>query len=332
MIKKYFALRPVFYLWIFCSVLLYSNVAYAFGLTIEDIMEREGISRTDRVSDIRKLILDSLNLEVILPWENTSPNLDEIIGIDAFQDIWDAYKQVESTYDTIENKYRSSSSSTKNLVDGLERLDIVSTEYSREIQNTDVTNFNEYIETDDVTGKKTVNLYQAAKDKAEELWSGEGQETMRTIGAALQPFASANAAIGSTNVENAYEIAYRQKAVADYAVKAGQDLIQNIIKDIAEANLLASKIKKEGRLLNNNYMEAFSSNKDSLASEGGAWRAAASGYTVLSKLKLERDVLNTNIYRMFAIRFRIKAYTALTQVYDYAKFCHVALTLNSVIR
>lgn len=326
--------KRLYFLMIALAVCLHFSAikADAWGLTIEDIMEREGISRTDRVTDIRKLILEALHLEIILPWENYSPDLKEIIGEGAFNDIADAYNQAKETYKSIERSYKnveSAYNSVNSVVSGLERLDSVADKYADSIKETTNIDLSEFMETDAVTGSKTIDLYKAAKEESERLWSKNGQDTMREIGAAFQPFASAKAAIGANQVENSHEPAYADKAVADYAASAGQEMIQKIILNMAEAQVLADKIKAQGHKLNESYMGAYVERQSSFANPGGAWKATAAGYTTLNKLRLGKDDMMMSFYKMVKIRFKLKTYQALLKTYDYAEFCRTALRVKS---
>ena len=333
MSKKYI----FFYIAIAMASLNFSvSKANAWGLTIEDLMERQGISRTDRVIDIRKLVLDALNLEVVLPWENSSPDLEDIIGSGAFNDISDAYTKAKDTYKTIErsyknveNAYNTTEGTLSSVVNGLERLDTITGTYSAEIQNIGNIDFSQYAKEDPETGTQTIDLYEEAIESAEKNWQGEGRQIMREIGIAHQPFGSAKAALGASRVENSHETAYSDKAVADFATKAGNMMVQNIIKDMAEAQVLANKIKIQGRELNESYMKAYSDNQSTYVAPGGSWRATAAGYTTLNKMKLGKDSMTGNLYKMMKLRFRIKSYAALMKTYDYAEFCRTALNVNA---
>lgn len=304
---------------------IYSSSAFAWGLTIEDIMERYGISRTDRTNDLRKLILDGLDLEVILPWENYSPDLSGIIDATGVGTIYNAYQNLEKSYETIESTYTSAGKSLSSLTSGLERLDSYTDKYLSSITSATKLDFDSYLETDASVGGTSIDINKMLKEEAESTWSSSGQETMKNMNSALQPFASTKAALGATKVDNAHIDAYPKIAAAHYANAAAAEIIEELITEMAKADVLAMKIKKQGHLLTETYLDAFADKQSSFTGSGGAWRATASAYAVMNKLRLGKDLMGANLYKMFTIRFKVKTYLALLETYNYVNYCHEAL-------
>lgn len=320
------------------AALFIAAPAWGWGLTIEDLMEREGISRTDRIDDLRKLILDAYNLEKVLPWENFAPDLEGLIGTEAVSAIKSAYEEFSSAYDAIEEIYGTGEKLTDaagGLPEGLTadvakqwgRLTELTDAAGEAVSDALALDWKKYKKDDASTGVGTIDVFEAVKESAEKKWEG-GKSRILETGTAQTPGAAAAAALGSARTEGAHEI-YQRKAVSDFAVKAGQEQAELIIKDIAAAQAAAAAIKKKGRGAGDAYMGTLAGRQDSLASSGAAWRAASASYAALSKLRGVKDIMAAEILYMAKIKFRLRAREAVLGLSDYVNFCMKAMEIKS---
>lgn len=325
-----------------CAVAAVSASAFG-GLTIEELIERYGISRqSDRIVDIREVMMSSAELTDLLPEQYRSPVLNEIIGDESISSLW---KSWEKNRDSL---YKAGTTFWQELA-GISPKEIIGsamlssgvgsgTEYST-LKNFDW-------QKDAVkqeAPRRTVREYYTASGEKSEFQKANEELDVLDINATIEEFAnesmgddytesmkdfgpeavtsSAVALAGIAQQPYAYSDTKVQRAhLSDYTLNAGGEKIEKIIDILAEAENIRSAAVKQFSDRLKETTGTYSAGYDEFGGQGGAWKATAAGYATIARHNLDRQMLIAQMYKLMALNIRMRNQYFSTFMYDYVTF------------
>lgn len=329
--------------------------AFAFGgLTIEELIERYGISRQiDRVIDIREVMMSSAELTDLLPEEYRSPSLDDIIGDDSLSSLYKAWERNKTSL------YKAGTTLWQEIA-GISPQDITGPvmlgsgvasgkEFSilkdfdwtkdakkqedksrravkefytgPEGEKSEFQKINEELDVLDINETIENIAEESLKDKYTDSMKDFGPEAVTSSAAALQGITHQPYAYADTGVQRAH--------VSDYTLNAAAGRIEKITKILADAEAVRKSTKFfEDRLREN--MTEYAESENEFGGQGGAWKAVTAGYTTIARHNIDRQVLISQMYKLLALNIRMRNQYFATFMYDYVSFTRARLDKSLV--
>lgn len=327
---KYFVIPLVLLM-----LLIGSSKAHAFfGLTIEDIMERCGISRTDRIPDIKKLVIDALKLDKILPEEFKAPDISGLIDmtgvnslVNSYNNLNSAYKSINKTYETIQGLPKSVMGDLSGLASEFSQLANLSAVNVHSYSDALNIDWSKYAKTDKELEFESIDVYKAVTDRAKELY-GDKETLLKNANASMLPGSSLEAALGAVSAGTTSG-AKMNKVAADFASESKKEIIERVLNDMTHAELLRDKIKESSRKQNALITDALADSSSSLGGSGAAWKASAAGIAATARLRTVKNSMMTGVFGLMRLRVKINSQLVLLGLYDYADYCHKAVSAGA---
>lgn len=294
-----------------------------FGLTIEELINRAGVVRVDRIADLRDNIMRAIDLTKLIPEEYRAADIKKVLDVSGMKNAVSDFSAFKST---LAQKYSTDKSlwdffagteapSGANEVIG-EKSVILSEKsggynWSKNLRGRKVGNnaFEQGSETD---------LYKGVTELVQESYGKKLTPGFKSIGIGATPGTAFSAYLGSQTVSNAFSEAYPQMALNEYVNDAGTEKIKKITELLAAAEIVHQRIEEK---ISGN-LEELKALKDTPEGSGAAWNAMASTTASTAKIKLSTQEVLSDISELMKIRLEMQGQLAALKLPIYNKYAY----------
>lgn len=330
---------------LFCSVR--PSEALFGTLTIEDLMERYGITRMDRIEDMLYNAQKIHELVIELPTQFTSANLTSLLGVDAVKNLpkeLESYKEVFhldlNLWDWLtgkENKttaagvmHNKASAISEGGAEQVEKFRNKANKDNIKV-NSDINKNNEVLKRN--LGKDYVDINALARGVVKDTYGDKYTKGMEQLDPSMLPAAEGLAVTGILAQPLSYSPYYMKRDISHYTDKIAEEQLLHIVKLQAEADAIKELMKKEVGEGTQKILDTLS--KDGVKMTGGnagmAWKSTASSLAASGAMQNITQKGYLYLQDMLRIKIQIKAQTSALLLSDYANFCYKKMENYNVI-
>lgn len=305
--------------------------AWGFTPTIEDLMEWFGITRTDRIMDMKDNILKAVRLAVELPKEFQSMNLTSILGVDSIKNMLNVENLWKDAQSQIEGLYKEDLSLWDRLTGTKGYTTAIDSILSKATSMTDSAsslNWDKYKKVPDIHLMAIKNpapetqTYEAIKDLVNEKYGSNMTESLKEFDVSVFPGTGMSVYEGSLTMPHANTKQGMYKASAQYAQDLKMGRLNKIRELMTSADLTVTMIKKTMQTNRKKNMDALGESSTKFAGDLGAWKGTAAVWSAIAASNIDNQTMLNEVMDLMRIRMRLKAQVSSLALYDYVQNCY----------